>query len=153
MQSDVSASQFWEMRYQDGRHRTRWDLGAPTPAVVRRLESGDARAFALDRFSHAGKFHQLSDATPCPRPLQRPYPPLWIAASTNQLTFELAGRYGLNLITDPYTRTPDEVRRGLVVVPGGAPQRGSWALAAQDPRPLPPLRGPDRGGSKRDTLR
>lgn len=48
-----------------------------------------------------------------PRPLQRPYPPIWLAASTSPESFAFAGRHGFNLMINPYNRTDEEVERGI----------------------------------------
>jgi natural product biosynthesis luciferase-like monooxygenase protein len=71
------------------------------------------RAWTQERFSYDGRLYQLTDVTITPRPLQRPHPPIWLAASLNPRSFEIAGQRGFNLMINPYTRTPEEVRNGL----------------------------------------
>lgn len=70
-------------------------------------------AWAHERFSFQGEYYALHEVEMLPRPLQRPHPPIWVAASSNRASFELAGRFGFNLMLNPYSRTVDEVRRGL----------------------------------------
>lgn len=48
-----------------------------------------------------------------PAPFQAPHPPIWIAASKSQTSFELAGRTGSHLMINPYTRKPEEVKQGI----------------------------------------
>ena len=48
-----------------------------------------------------------------PRPLQEPHPPIWMAAALSQESFQTAGRLGFNLMVNPYTRTREELARGL----------------------------------------
>lgn len=70
-------------------------------------------AWTRDRFSFKGEHYDLSDVQVLPRPLQQPHPPIWLAASVNRASFELAGRLGFNVMLNPYSREVDEVRRGL----------------------------------------
>ncbi len=70
-------------------------------------------AWTRDRFSFEGEFYTLSDVEVLPRPIQVPHPPIWVAASINRSSFELAGRFGFNVMLNPYSREVDEVRRGL----------------------------------------
>jgi natural product biosynthesis luciferase-like monooxygenase protein len=48
-----------------------------------------------------------------PRPMQLPHPPIWIAASTTQESFEFAGMSGFHLMINPYNRTDEEIAQGL----------------------------------------
>ncbi|MCS5498281.1 LLM class flavin-dependent oxidoreductase [Cnuibacter physcomitrellae] len=50
--------------------------------------------------SHDGRFWSFPETTVLPRPLQDPYPELWVAAQTEQGLTD-AGRQGLNLLTSP----------------------------------------------------
>jgi len=52
------------------------------------------RCWSEERFSFAGKFHRFHDITIVPRPLQKPYPPLRIAA-TSADTYAASGAMGL----------------------------------------------------------
>jgi alkanesulfonate monooxygenase SsuD/methylene tetrahydromethanopterin reductase-like flavin-dependent oxidoreductase (luciferase family) len=70
-------------------------------------------AWTKPRFSYEGEFYHLADVALTPRPLQQPHPPIWLAAALNPHTFEIAGKNGFNLMINPYTRTPDEIRTGL----------------------------------------
>jgi F420-dependent oxidoreductase-like protein len=46
-----------------------------------------------DRTSFAGKRYQLTDAVAEPKPVQRPYPPIWIGGTGRQRTLRIAARY------------------------------------------------------------
>ena len=70
-------------------------------------------AWTRDSFSFDGEYYHLRDVELFPKPVQRPHPPIWVAASSNRSSFELAGRFGFNLMLNPYSREVDEVRRGL----------------------------------------
>ena len=51
-------------------------------------------AWTNERFSHEGKYYQFNDVCVIPKPFQKPYPPLRIAATTKE-TFPQVGRQGL----------------------------------------------------------
>jgi natural product biosynthesis luciferase-like monooxygenase protein len=78
-------------------------------------------------FSYTGRHYQLQDVDVFPKPVQRPHPPVWIAASVSQESFELAGARGFDLLINPYNRTPEELARGL------AWYRQARAAAGHDP--------------------
>jgi alkanesulfonate monooxygenase SsuD/methylene tetrahydromethanopterin reductase-like flavin-dependent oxidoreductase (luciferase family) len=52
------------------------------------------RAWTGEPFSHAGAFYRFENATVVPRPVQRPHPPLRMAATTEE-TFPRVGQMGL----------------------------------------------------------
>ncbi len=54
------------------------------------------RAWTGERFSYHGRYFELDDIVVKPEPLQRPHPPLWLAA-TAVAPAERAGRHGLHL--------------------------------------------------------
>ena len=55
------------------------------------------KAWTHDRFSHRGKYYQFHDVCVTPKPLQKPHPPIYMAATTSE-SFPLAGRNGRNLV-------------------------------------------------------
>jgi alkanesulfonate monooxygenase SsuD/methylene tetrahydromethanopterin reductase-like flavin-dependent oxidoreductase (luciferase family) len=57
---------------------------------------------------HRGKFWSFPKATACPKPLQKPHPPLW-AAVRNPVSFDWAVANGLNVMTWALTREFAEV--------------------------------------------
>lgn len=56
------------------------------------------KALTSDSFSFQGRYHQIPEVTVFPRPVQRPHPPLWLAAHTKE-SFEIGARYGLRALT------------------------------------------------------
>jgi len=56
------------------------------------------KAWTQERFSYAGKYFACQDLAVVPRPYQKPHPPIWIAATT-QDTFPMVGRMGFSLVT------------------------------------------------------
>jgi luciferase family oxidoreductase group 1 len=55
------------------------------------------QAWTEGRVDFRGKHFRFEDVPIRPMPLQKPHPPIWMAALSPD-TFELAGRYGLNLL-------------------------------------------------------
>src|SRR5215468_2471996 len=56
------------------------------------------RAWTNERFSHQGKYFSCSNLSVVPKPYQKPHPPIWVAATT-QDTFPLVGRMGFSVVT------------------------------------------------------
>jgi alkanesulfonate monooxygenase SsuD/methylene tetrahydromethanopterin reductase-like flavin-dependent oxidoreductase (luciferase family) len=60
------------------------------------------KAMAEEDFTFHGKFHQVPEpVTVLPRPVQRPHPPLYVAAFSRP-TVEMAARNGFNVIFAPF---------------------------------------------------
>jgi alkanesulfonate monooxygenase SsuD/methylene tetrahydromethanopterin reductase-like flavin-dependent oxidoreductase (luciferase family) len=55
------------------------------------------KAWTQERFAHTGKYFQFPDITVSPRPLQKPHPPIRIAANSPD-TAEFAGRHGFDIL-------------------------------------------------------
>lgn len=53
-----------------------------------------------ERFSYEGKWFQLDDVEITPKPVQRPRPPITVAA-ISPTTFDLVDKYGLNVMVTP----------------------------------------------------
>jgi alkanesulfonate monooxygenase SsuD/methylene tetrahydromethanopterin reductase-like flavin-dependent oxidoreductase (luciferase family) len=56
------------------------------------------KAWTLEGFSHSGKYFTVDNLTVVPRPYQKPHPPIWVAATT-QDTFPMVGHMGFSLVT------------------------------------------------------
>jgi alkanesulfonate monooxygenase SsuD/methylene tetrahydromethanopterin reductase-like flavin-dependent oxidoreductase (luciferase family) len=54
-------------------------------------------AWKGERFSYQGKYYQVSNVAVHPQPVQKPHPPIWLAA-VSPPTAELAGREGFNVL-------------------------------------------------------
>jgi alkanesulfonate monooxygenase SsuD/methylene tetrahydromethanopterin reductase-like flavin-dependent oxidoreductase (luciferase family) len=52
------------------------------------------RAWTEDRFTYEGKYFRFRDVSVMPKPYQKPYPPIRVAATTEE-TYPLVGRMGL----------------------------------------------------------
>jgi alkanesulfonate monooxygenase SsuD/methylene tetrahydromethanopterin reductase-like flavin-dependent oxidoreductase (luciferase family) len=64
------------------------------------------RLWTEDRVTARGKFWQLEDVHLMPRPVQKPHPPIWIAAISSEESFAYAAKNGFNLMIVPYAGKP-----------------------------------------------
>lgn len=55
------------------------------------------RMWTEDPFSHEGRFYSIPPRSVIPKPVQRPHPPIWVAAST-PATFQQAGERGIGVL-------------------------------------------------------
>ncbi len=62
------------------------------------------KAWTQDTFSHRGKHYQIENGTLYMKPLQKPLPPTWIAASSNE-TLIRAGELGFPIMGIPFVRS------------------------------------------------
>ena len=68
------------------------------------------RLWTEDRVSYEGKFHRFCDVHLQPRPVQKPHPPIWVAAIASPESFVWAGRRGYNVMVVPYAGGIEKVR-------------------------------------------
>ena len=95
-----------------------------------RFEEGiDAiiRLWTEERVTHEGRFHTFRDLRLLPRPVQRPHPPVWVAAIQSRESFVWAGARGYNLMIVPYAGSIERVAE-LV-----AAYREAWRAAGHPP--------------------
>ncbi|MGH9684259.1 MAG: LLM class flavin-dependent oxidoreductase [Candidatus Acidiferrales bacterium] len=57
-------------------------------------------AWTKDKFSHSGKFYNFKDLTVVPKPVQKPYPPLY-TGGTSDVTYQMAGERGWGIFVPP----------------------------------------------------
>lgn len=77
----------------------------------RRFTEGLAQITLLlknEKVSSKGEFNSFSNVTSLPRPMQRPHPPFWIAATNTPETFAFAGTNGCKVMAIPLE--PDKMR-------------------------------------------
>ncbi|MFY1634942.1 LLM class flavin-dependent oxidoreductase [Solwaraspora sp. WMMB335] len=60
-----------------------------------------------------GEFHRFGPVTVTPRPLQRPHPPIYVAAATSPDSATAAGRNGFHLQVVPSVTTTEQLREIL----------------------------------------
>jgi len=68
------------------------------------------RLWTEDRVSYQGKFHRFRDVHLMPRPLQKPRPPVWVAAIASPESFVWAGRRGYHVMIVPFAGGRGRVR-------------------------------------------
>ena len=61
-------------------------------------------------FSYQGTYHQLENVELTPMPVQKPRPPIYVAA-ISPTTFHLVEKYGLNIMVTPTLMTLDELKQ------------------------------------------
>ena len=113
-------------------------LGIEFPPLGERLgRFGEAvrvikRLWTKERATFTGKYYTLTDAIAEPKPLQKPYPPIWVGGSGPQRTLKIVARHGdvwnsnagemektiaLSKVLDEHCRTvgrdPGAVRRSV----------------------------------------
>jgi alkanesulfonate monooxygenase SsuD/methylene tetrahydromethanopterin reductase-like flavin-dependent oxidoreductase (luciferase family) len=64
------------------------------------------KAWQGTRFSHAGKFWRIDDVEVLPQPVQRPGPPVWMAASSPEAV-KSAAQLGYSILQDPHSSHAD----------------------------------------------
>ena len=92
-------------------------------------------AWRGERFSFEGRFHRVRDALVCPRPRQRPHPPLRMAATRGE-TFPKVGAAGLPIFVGLRGDSLDALAAQL------AAYREAWTEAGHPGRPSAFLRLP-----------
>jgi alkanesulfonate monooxygenase SsuD/methylene tetrahydromethanopterin reductase-like flavin-dependent oxidoreductase (luciferase family) len=84
-------------------------------------------AWSGERFSYEGEYFRARDLSVVPRPLQRPHPPVRIAANSPD-TFPIAARRRFPIFATPLINPPDKLKEGLSVYRDMLPD-GDAALA------------------------
>ncbi len=70
------------------------------------------KAWTEERFSHTGKYYQFNEVCVTPKPLQKPYPPIYMAATTAE-SFPLAGQNRRNLVVGVRRTSVAEVKESV----------------------------------------
>lgn len=68
------------------------------------------KAWTEPALNHNGGFYQYKNAEILPRPVQRPYPTVWMGATSTVESFEFAGHSGFHLMLIPFLHELDELR-------------------------------------------
>ena len=71
-------------------------------------------AWTNDELSYQGRFYQCQGLKIVPKPYQKPYPPVYIAANSPE-TFEIVGSLGHNILMSPLIVTKEGGKAGLNV--------------------------------------
>ena len=62
------------------------------------------KAWTQEEFSHKGKFYQIENGSLYMKPVQKPMPPIWVAASSDE-TLIKAGEFGFPTMGIPFARS------------------------------------------------
>ncbi len=71
-------------------------------------------AWQSDDFSYAGKHYHVENVNLIPKPVQRPHPPVYMAAISPE-SFKIAAEKGLQLMVTPTLMTMDELKENVLV--------------------------------------
>jgi alkanesulfonate monooxygenase SsuD/methylene tetrahydromethanopterin reductase-like flavin-dependent oxidoreductase (luciferase family) len=103
------------------------------------------RLWTEDHVSFSGGAFTLTDVSVDPKPLQKPRPPIWLAANTDAAV-ERAAKLGDGWIIGPHSAI-DELERQVALC------RQSWSAAGKPGRPETPIiRETFVAGSRRDAV-
>ncbi len=85
------------------------------------------RLWSEERVSYEGKFHRFHDVRLMPRPVQKPHPPIWIAAIMSRESFVWAGDRGYHIMVVPYAGGLERLREVVQIY------RDAWREAGHPP--------------------
>jgi alkanesulfonate monooxygenase SsuD/methylene tetrahydromethanopterin reductase-like flavin-dependent oxidoreductase (luciferase family) len=85
------------------------------------------RLWTEDRVTVKGKFWQFDDVHLMPRTVQKPHPPIWIAAISSEESFAYAAKNGFNLMIVPYAGKPGALQEFVKTY------RKLWAQSGHKP--------------------
>ena len=88
------------------------------------------RLWTQERVSYEGRFHKFQDVRLMPRPMQKPHPPIWIAAVATKDSFVWAGRHGYHIMIVPFASNLELVR-DLVQSYRDAWREGGYSAGAE----------------------
>jgi alkanesulfonate monooxygenase SsuD/methylene tetrahydromethanopterin reductase-like flavin-dependent oxidoreductase (luciferase family) len=86
-------------------------------------------AWTSERLSFTGKFHSFRDVELLPKPLQRPHPPSWVAATSDDAISWAASR-GLSILMDPHSPHGEIARKRELY--RGALEAAGFAFAGRE---------------------
>jgi alkanesulfonate monooxygenase SsuD/methylene tetrahydromethanopterin reductase-like flavin-dependent oxidoreductase (luciferase family) len=90
------------------------------------------RLWIEDRVTFEGRFHRFKDITLLPRPVQKPHPPMLVAAISTPESFIWAGNQGYGLMFVPYLSDFKDLAQKLELY------RRSYRAATNGKEPPPP---------------
>jgi natural product biosynthesis luciferase-like monooxygenase protein len=73
------------------------------------------KAWKEPTLNHKGRLYEYNGVQVYPRPVQEPYPTVWMAATTSVESFELSGRYGFHMMLIPFLNDVEELRLKMEV--------------------------------------
>jgi alkanesulfonate monooxygenase SsuD/methylene tetrahydromethanopterin reductase-like flavin-dependent oxidoreductase (luciferase family) len=85
------------------------------------------RLWTEERVTAKGRFWNLDDVRLMPRVVQKPHPPVWIAAISTEESFVYAAKNGFNLMIVPYAGKPGQLQEFVKMY------RRVWAESGHEP--------------------
>jgi natural product biosynthesis luciferase-like monooxygenase protein len=68
------------------------------------------KAWSEPKLAHKSRLYDYKNVEVLPRPVQEPYPTVWMAATTSVESFELSGRSGFHMMLIPFLNEVEELR-------------------------------------------
>ena len=68
------------------------------------------KAWSMTKLSHNGRWYQYDNVELLPRPVQKPFPTVWMGATSTAESFQFAGRSGFHLMLIPFLHEIDDLR-------------------------------------------
>jgi alkanesulfonate monooxygenase SsuD/methylene tetrahydromethanopterin reductase-like flavin-dependent oxidoreductase (luciferase family) len=90
------------------------------------------RLWTEERVTFEGRFHRFKDVTLLPRPVQKPHPPILVAAISTSESFIWAGEQGYGLMFVPYLSDFDDLAQKIELY------RRAYRIATNGQEPPPP---------------
>jgi alkanesulfonate monooxygenase SsuD/methylene tetrahydromethanopterin reductase-like flavin-dependent oxidoreductase (luciferase family) len=72
------------------------------------------QAWSDEPVNFTGEFYKFNNVNILPKPVQRPHPRIWVAATRTEETFRTAGIDGFDLMTVPFVHPSTDALRALV---------------------------------------
>ena len=89
-----------------GNSLMKFSFDFPEPGVVFGDHRFSVLLFTEENVTHHGKFWKLDEVHLMPRTVQKPHPPMWIAAIASEESYAFAAKNGFNIMIVPYAGQP-----------------------------------------------
>jgi alkanesulfonate monooxygenase SsuD/methylene tetrahydromethanopterin reductase-like flavin-dependent oxidoreductase (luciferase family) len=87
------------------------------------------KAWSNERLTHEGRYYNFVDVEVLPKPRQKPHPPVWVAASSEEAIRRAAAK-GFTIMMDPHA-SHREIARKRELYRAGL-EAGGWSIAGRD---------------------
>jgi alkanesulfonate monooxygenase SsuD/methylene tetrahydromethanopterin reductase-like flavin-dependent oxidoreductase (luciferase family) len=87
------------------------------------------KAWSNERLTHQGRYYNFADVEVLPKPRQKPHPPVWLAASSEEAIRRAAAK-GFTIMMDPHA-SHREIARKRELYRAGL-EAGGWSIAGRE---------------------
>jgi len=87
------------------------------------------KAWSNERLTHQGRYYNFADVEVLPKPRQKPHPPVWLAASSEEAIRRAAAK-GFSILMDPHS-SHREIARKRELYRAGLEAAG-WSIAGRE---------------------